>query len=99
MPGIEHILDALSQVVDPELDIDVVNLGLCYDVEVDGGKVSIRHTFTSPSCPAAPLLRAEMHRVVRILEGVDEVELELTFEPPWSPARLSEDARFALGLP
>jgi metal-sulfur cluster biosynthetic enzyme len=85
-------------VEDPELGMDIVDLGLLYDVEVDGPKVKVTYTLTSMGCPAGAMIQEDIDRVVRELEGVEDVESELTFEPPWSPERMSEDAKFILGF-
>jgi metal-sulfur cluster biosynthetic enzyme len=78
--------------------MDIVDLGLLYDVEVDGPKVKVTYTLTSMGCPAGAMIQEDIDRVVRELDGVEDVESELTFEPPWSPERMSEDAKFILGF-
>ena len=98
MPTREEVVDTLHQVEDPELGMDIVDLGLLYDVEVDGPKVKVTYTLTSMGCPAGAMIQEDIDRVVRELEGVEDVESELTFEPPWSPERMSEDAKFILGF-
>jgi metal-sulfur cluster biosynthetic enzyme len=98
MPTREEVLDALHQVEDPELGMDIVDLGLLYDVEVDGSKVKVSYTLTSMGCPAGAMIQEDIDRVVRELPGVEDVESELTFEPPWNPERMSEDAKFILGF-
>ena len=98
MPTREEVVDSLHQVEDPELGMDIVDLGLLYDVEVDGPKVKVTYTLTSMGCPAGAMIQEDIDRVVRELEGVEDVESELTFEPPWSPERMSEDAKFILGF-
>ena len=97
MPSKEEVVEALRQVEDPELGMDIVDLGLLYDVEVEGPKVKVSYTLTSMGCPAGAMIQEDIDRVVRELPGVEEVESELTFEPPWTPDRMSEDAKFALG--
>jgi metal-sulfur cluster biosynthetic enzyme len=92
------VLEALRQVEDPELGMDVVDLGLVYDVEVEGPKVKVLYSLTSMGCPAGPLIAEDMDRVSREVPGVEEVELELTFDPPWTPDRMSDDAKFILGF-
>ena len=98
MPTREEVLDALHQVEDPELGMDIVDLGLLYDVEVDGEKVKVSYTLTSMGCPAGAMIQEDIDRVVRELPGVEEVHSELTFEPPWNPDKMSEDAKFILGF-
>ena len=92
------VVEALHQVEDPELGMDIVDLGLLYDVDVEGPKVRVSYTLTSMGCPAGVMIQEDIDRVVRELPGVEEVESELTFEPPWTPDRMSEDAKFILGF-
>ncbi len=98
MPSKEEVLEVLRQVEDPELGMDIVDLGLLYDVEVEGPKVKIIYSLTSMGCPAGPLIAGDIDRAAREVEGVEEVELELTFDPPWTPDRMSDDAKFILGF-
>jgi metal-sulfur cluster biosynthetic enzyme len=98
MPTREEVVDSLHQVEDPELGMDIVDLGLLYDVEVEGPRVKVIYTLTSMGCPAGAMIQEDIDRVVRELEGVEDVESELTFEPPWTPDRMSEDAKFILGF-
>jgi metal-sulfur cluster biosynthetic enzyme len=89
--------EALSNVIDPELGLDFVELGLVYDVEIDGGTVNITFTLTTPACPIGPQVSEQMKEFVGEVEGVDEVVPNMVFSPPWTPERMSEDAKFALG--
>jgi metal-sulfur cluster biosynthetic enzyme len=98
MPTKEEVLEVLRQVEDPELGMDIVDLGLLYDVEVEGPKVRITYSLTSMGCPAGPLIAGDIDRAAREVEGVEEVDLELTFDPPWTPDKMSEDAKFILGF-
>jgi metal-sulfur cluster biosynthetic enzyme len=98
MPTKEEVLEVLRQVEDPELGMDIVDLGLLYDVEVEGPKVRITYSLTSMGCPAGPLIAGDIDRTAREVEGVEDVELELTFDPPWTPDKMSEDAKFILGF-
>ena len=93
----EAVLDALTNVIDPELGLDFVELGLVYGVEVDGGTVSIAFTLTTPACPIGPQVSEQMIEFVGELDGVEEVVPSIVFTPPWSPDKMSEDAKFALG--
>ncbi|HWX44558.1 MAG TPA: metal-sulfur cluster assembly factor [Solirubrobacteraceae bacterium] len=95
---VDDVLDALSNVIDPELGLDFVELGLVYGVEVDGPSVHITFTLTTPACPIGPQVTEQMEEFVGELEGVESVECEMVFVPPWSPERMSEDAKFALGF-
>jgi metal-sulfur cluster biosynthetic enzyme len=94
----EEVLEVLRQVEDPELGMDIVDLGLVYDVEVEGSKARITYSLTSMGCPAGPLIAGDIERTAREVEGVEEVEMELTFDPPWTPDKMSEDAKFILGF-
>jgi metal-sulfur cluster biosynthetic enzyme len=99
MVSVEEVTDALRDVIDPELGLDFVELGLVYGVEVDGGgAVKITYTLTSPGCPIGPQVAEQMEEFVGELDGVTTVEPEMTFTPPWTPERMSEDAKFALGF-
>lgn len=94
----DEVLEVLRQVEDPELGMDIVDLGLLYDVEVEDAKVKVLYSLTSMGCPAGPLIAQDIDGAVRQVEGVDDVELELTFDPPWTPDRMSDDAKFILGF-
>jgi metal-sulfur cluster biosynthetic enzyme len=93
----DDVLDALSNVIDPELGLDFVELGLIYGVEIDAGTVSITFTLTTPACPIGPQVSEQMIEFVGELPGVDQVLPTMVFTPPWSPEKMSEDAKFALG--
>jgi metal-sulfur cluster biosynthetic enzyme len=99
MPTREEVVEALRQVEDPELGMDIVDLGLLYDVEVEGPKVKVIHSLTSMGCPAGPMIQEDIDAVVRgNFPDVEDVELELTWDPPWTPDRMSDDAKFILGF-
>lgn len=98
MPTIDEVNDALSNVIDPELGLDFVELGLVYDVEIDGPTVNITFTLTTPACPIGPQVSEQMVEFVGDLDGVEEVNPKMVFTPPWSPDKMSEDAKFALGF-
>lgn len=98
MPSREEVLDALRVVEDPELGMDIVELGLLYDVEVEGAKVHVTYSLTSMGCPVGPMLEEQIHDTVAELSGVEEVDAELTWSPPWTPERMSDDAKFILGF-
>jgi metal-sulfur cluster biosynthetic enzyme len=97
-PDPEEITEALANVIDPELGLDFVELGLIYDIAVDGDAVTVTFTLTSPGCPIGPQVSEQIREFVGEVEGVDEVVPEMVFEPPWTPDRMSEDAKFALGF-
>jgi metal-sulfur cluster biosynthetic enzyme len=94
----DDVVEALRQVEDPELGMDIVDLGLMYDVEVDGPKVKVIYTLTSMGCPVGPMIDEQINEVTRQVPGVEEVETELTWDPPWSPEKMSDDAKFILGF-
>ncbi|MBA2521895.1 MAG: metal-sulfur cluster assembly factor [Solirubrobacterales bacterium] len=98
MPTKDDVIEALREVEDPELGMDIVELGLMYDVEVEGPKVKVIHSLTSMGCPAGPMIQENIHSVAASLPGVEDVEVELTWDPPWTPDRMSEDAKFILGF-
>jgi metal-sulfur cluster biosynthetic enzyme len=99
MVTIDDVTDALRDVIDPELGLDFVELGLIYDIEIDDtGAVRITFTLTSPGCPIGPQVSEQIEEFVGELEGVSEVQPAMTFSPPWTPERMSEDAKFALGF-
>lgn len=96
----ERILEQLELVIDPELGIDIVNLGLVYQVEYREQNIAyVLMTLTTPACPLADIIFDEVDKAVKSLEEVDEVELELSFYPPWQPDRMSRYAKIALGFP
>jgi metal-sulfur cluster biosynthetic enzyme len=88
----------MRQVEDPELGMDIVDLGLLYDVEVTGPRVKVLYSLTSMGCPAGPMIEQDIRAVAESVDGVEDVETELTFDPPWTPDRMSEDAKFILGI-
>lgn len=94
----EDVVEALHQVEDPELGMDIVELGLFYDAEVEDGTVKVRYSLTSIGCPVGPMIEEDINRVVSELPGVERVETELTWDPPWSPEKMSDDAKFILGF-
>jgi len=92
------LLEALKDVIDPELMINIVDLGLIYAVEEDEGKVAVDMTLTSPACPAGPQLMQQAKMALENLEDVSEAEIKLVMAPPWSPERMTDDARDHLGI-
>lgn len=100
----EHVREALKEVIDPELFVNIVDLGLIYDVTITpnetSGKddVAIDMTMTSPACPAGPQLVANSNDAVKKLDGVGEVDVKVVMTPPWTPDRMTEDARDQLGI-
>ena len=98
MPSQEEVVEALRGVEDPELGMDIVELGLLYDVDVDGSSVHVTYSLTSMGCPVGPLLEQQITETVAEMPGVESVESELTWDPPWSPEKMSDDAKFILGF-
>jgi metal-sulfur cluster biosynthetic enzyme len=98
VPTKDDVVEALRAVEDPELGMDIVELGLLYDVEVDGPKVKVIHTLTSMGCPVGPMIQENVDQIVRAMPEVEDVEVELTWDPPWSPEKMSDDAKFILGF-
>jgi FeS assembly SUF system protein len=96
----DQVIAALKRVYDPEMPVNIYELGLIYDLTVDEktGGVAIRMTLTAPNCPVAGTLPADVQRAALAVPGVTEAKLELTFDPPWSKDRMSEAAKLALGL-
>ena len=97
MPTLEDVEDALSNVIDPELGLDFVELGLIYGIEIDGGDVHVTFTLTTPACPIGPQVTEQIEEFVGEIDDVDAVTSAMVFDPPWTPDKMSEDAKFALG--
>jgi FeS assembly SUF system protein len=94
-----EVLDALRTCFDPEIPVNIYELGLIYDVHVDStGMVTIKMTLTSPHCPAAQSLPAEIEGKVKVAPGVTDVKIDIVWEPPWDPSKMSEAARLQLGM-
>jgi metal-sulfur cluster biosynthetic enzyme len=98
VPTKEEVVEVLRGVEDPELGMDIVELGLMYDVEVEGSRVKVVHSLTSMGCPAGPMIQESIHEAASSLPGVEEVEVDLTWDPPWTPEKMSDDAKFILGF-
>jgi metal-sulfur cluster biosynthetic enzyme len=94
----KEVRNALKGVKDPELGLDLVVLGLIYDIEIDGGDVKAIMSLTSPMCPVAGQIVEEVRQTIEAMEQVDSAEVELTFDPPWTPERISPLIRASLGL-
>ena len=94
-----ELLDALKQVVDPELMVNIVDLGLIYEVcQEEAGKVKVEMTLTSPACPAGPQIIQQSKMALEGLEDVETAEIKLVMSPPWTPERMTEEARDQLGI-
>jgi FeS assembly SUF system protein len=95
----DQIIAALRKVYDPEMPVNIYELGLIYGLDVDdAGNVQIRMTLTAPNCPVAGILPGQVEAAARAVPGVANVKLELTFDPPWTKDRMSEAAKLALGI-
>jgi FeS assembly SUF system protein len=95
----DAVIAAISTVYDPEIPVDIYQLGLVYAVEIeDDGKVRVEMTLTTPSCPSAQELPSQLEDAVRAVDGVTDVTVEVVWDPPWDPTRMSEDARLALNM-
>lgn len=98
MPTEVELLDALKEVIDPELMVNIVDLGLIYDVTAEDTTVKVDMTLTSPSCPAGPQIIQQSKMALERLEGVEKAEIRLVMSPPWSPDRMTDEARDQLGI-
>jgi FeS assembly SUF system protein len=94
----ERVIAALHTCYDPEIPVDIYELGLIYELKVDAGAVAIKMTLTTPACPVAGALPAEVERKVAAVPGVTSARVELVWDPPWDKSRMSEEAQLTLGL-
>ena len=93
-----NIREALRGVIDPELGVNIVDLGLVYDIQQEEDKVKVEMTLTSPACPAGPQIVQQSKLALEKVEGVREAEIKLVLSPPWSPDRMTDEARDHLGI-
>ena len=94
----DAVRQTLRTVKDPELNLNIIDLGLVYDVEVEDGEVHIEMTLTSPGCPAGPMITNDAHKAVRALEGVKDVSIEIVWEPYWTPEKIEPKIRAMMGF-
>ena len=94
----EAIYEALKTVYDPEIPVNVVDLGLVYDVQITDSDVYVQMTLTFPGCGMGPYIGQQAEWAVQEIDGVEEVQIEMVFDPPWSPELISEEARAQLGI-
>lgn len=94
----DDLFTQLRDVYDPEIPVNIVDLGLVYNVRIEGGSVTITMTLTAIGCPVAPEVMADVEAHVREVSGVEQVYVNLTFDPPWSPDKMTEDAKWELGI-
>jgi metal-sulfur cluster biosynthetic enzyme len=97
-PTREDVIEALRTVEDPELGMDIVELGLFYDVELEGSTAKITHSLTSMGCPAGQMIEEGIRDAAASVPGIEQVDIELVWDPPWTPDRMSDDAKFILGF-
>ncbi|MGH7910492.1 MAG: metal-sulfur cluster assembly factor [Candidatus Dormibacteraceae bacterium] len=93
-----QVLEALREVFDPEIPVNVVDLGLIYEVNFAPRRIDVKMTLTAIGCPMAPEVMNDVRDRLMLLEGVDDAGVEIVYDPPWTPERMSEDARWELGL-
>jgi metal-sulfur cluster biosynthetic enzyme len=99
VPTYEEMRTKLAEVMDPEINMSIVELGLVYGIEYDDGIVSITMTLTSPGCPLGPVIRGEAYAKMREIPGVKDVDVQIVWNPPWDPRTMaSEDVKMALGI-
>ena len=94
----EVVTETLKEVYDPELHYNIVDLGLVYEVDIKDGDVRVLMTLTTPACPIGPMITEQIQEAVGIMPGVKDVDVEFTFDPPWSPDSMSDEAKSDLGL-
>jgi metal-sulfur cluster biosynthetic enzyme len=94
----ETIVNALKTVIDPELNVNVVDLGLVYTVQTRGTEIDVEMTLTTPACPAGPEILRNSVKAIEKIDGVTKANVKLVMNPPWSPARMTDDARDILGI-
>ncbi len=94
----DKIVEKLKTVYDPEIPVDIYELGLIYDVRIDGKKATLDMTLTSPHCPVAESLPMQVRRTVEELDELEEVEVKIVWEPPWDKTKMSEAAKLELGI-
>lgn len=95
---VDQVREALRVVVDPEIGLPIVDLGLVYDIAVEDGAVKVIYTLTTMGCPVGPLIEHQARAILEELPGVSAVDMQLIFDPPWSPDMMTEEARAALGM-
>ncbi len=94
----EKVFEVLGDIYDPEIPVDIVNLGLVYNVEINGGEVKVFMTMTSPGCPAAGQIVSEAKMLTSEIEGVEKADVEVVWDPPWSPEMMSEAAKESFNI-
>jgi len=95
---IDLIIDNLKEVFDPEIPVNIYDLGLVYSVDVEGDEAKVLMTLTAPNCPAADMILADVEYMSKKVEGIESCKVEITFEPPWDKSMMSEEGRLELGF-
>lgn len=95
---VDAALDLLRGIFDPELQYNIVDLGLIYDLKIEGSVAKVKMTLTTPACPYGPMLIEQVRLLLPTIQGIKEARIELVWEPPWSPQRMTEEARLELGF-
>lgn len=98
MPDRDTLYDTLKQIYDPEVGINIVDMGLIYSLDIDDHKIAVTMTLTSPGCPAGPQILTQIDNALKTVDGVEDVDINVVWSPPWSPDMLSEEARDQLGI-
>lgn len=94
----EQVYEALQECYDPEIPVNIVDLGLVYDVEIEGNNVAVKMTLTAPGCGMGTMIAADAKQRIMALEGVEDASVDLVWEPPWNPSMISEEAKQRLGI-
>lgn len=97
-PRIDQIIENLREVFDPEIPVNIYDLGLVYSVDVEGSEATVLMTLTAPGCPAADMIVADVEYMTQKVEGIETCKVEITFDPPWDKSMMSEEARLELGF-
>ena len=95
---IDQIIESIKQVYDPEIPVNIYDLGMIYSVDVEGDEATIVMTLTAPNCPAADMILSDVEYMVKKVEGIESCKVEITFDPPWDRSMMSEEARLELGF-
>tara|TARA_B100001029_G_scaffold179860_1_gene191730 strand:+ start:3512 stop:3820 length:309 start_codon:yes stop_codon:yes gene_type:complete len=94
----EKVIEALKEVYDPEIPVNIVDLGLIYEVEIDNGEVDVKMTLTAAGCGMGPYIAQQAEWAISELEEVEDVNVDIVFEPPWDPEKITEDGKKLLGI-
>jgi metal-sulfur cluster biosynthetic enzyme len=98
-PSVDYLREKLAEVKDPEINMSIVELGLVYDVTFENGTVFVTMTLTSPGCPLGPVIRGEAYAKLREIPGVEDVDVQIVWNPPWDPRTMaSDDVKMMLGI-